>query len=52
MSTRLGVQRKGEVLSADRRMGPDGREYYDIQARLILLGCRVRKGQVCGRNEC
>ena len=33
MSTRLGVQRQGEVLSADRRTGPDGREYYDIQAR-------------------
>ena len=42
MSTRLGVKRKGEVLSADRRTGPDGREYYDIQARLILLGCTAR----------
>ena len=37
MSTRLGVQRKGEVLSADRRTGPDGREYYDIQAGSINL---------------
>ena len=33
MSTRLGVQRQGEVLSADKRTGPDGKEYYDIQAR-------------------
>ena len=32
MSTRLGVQRKGEVLSADKRTAPDGKEYYDIQA--------------------
>ena len=33
MSTRLGVQRRGEVLAADKRTGPDGKEYYDIQVR-------------------
>ena len=31
MSTRLGVRRDGEVVAADKRMGPDGKEYYDIQ---------------------
>ena len=33
MSTRLGVQRRGEVLAATRRVAPDGKEYYDIQVR-------------------
>ena len=51
MSTRLGVQRKGEVLSADRRTGPDGREYYDIQARFILLSCTARTSW-CARWWC
>ena len=37
MSTRLGVKRSGEVVSADRRMGPDGREYYDIQVCMTCL---------------
>ena len=36
MSTRLGVKRSGEVVSADERMGPDGRMYYDIQVCLTL----------------
>ena len=31
MSTRLGVKRNGEVVAAETRMGPDGKEYYDIQ---------------------
>ena len=31
MSTRLGVKRNGEVVEADQRVGPDGKEYYDIQ---------------------
>ncbi len=31
MSTRIGVKRTGEILSADKRTGPDGKEYYDIQ---------------------
>lgn len=42
MSTRLGVQRKGEVLSADRRTGPDGREYYDIQVNCSLTALHSR----------
>lgn len=33
MSTRIGVRRTGEILSADKRVGPDGKEYYDIQVR-------------------
>ncbi len=35
MSTRLGVKRNGEVVEADQRVGPDGKEYYDIQVLLI-----------------
>jgi hypothetical protein len=31
MSTRIGVRRSGEVLSSNKRIGPDGKEYYDIQ---------------------
>ena len=33
MSTRIGVRRTGEILSADKRTGPDGKDYYDIQVR-------------------
>lgn len=35
MSTRLGVRRDGEVVAADKRMGPDGKEYYDIQVHTL-----------------
>ena len=35
MSTRLGVKRDGEVVAADKRMGPDGKEYYDIQVHTL-----------------
>lgn len=31
MSTRLGVRRTGEIVSAAERTGPDGKLYYDIQ---------------------
>lgn len=31
LATRIGVRRTGEVLSAAKRTGPDGKEYYDIQ---------------------
>ena len=31
MSTRIGVKRSGEVVSATERTGPDGKKYYDIQ---------------------
>ena len=34
MSTRLGVKREGEIVSATSRTGSDGREYYDIQVRM------------------
>ena len=30
-TTRLGVRRSGEVVSANRRTGADGRTYYDVQ---------------------
>jgi hypothetical protein len=33
MSTRLGVRRQGEVVSATPRTADDGKEYYDIEAR-------------------
>ena len=41
MSTRLGVRRNGEVVAADKRMGPDGKEYYDIQVRPLLVKMAV-----------
>lgn len=31
MSTRIGVVREGEFVSASERMGPDGKLYYDIE---------------------
>ena len=31
MSTRLGVRRDSDVVSAADRTGPDGNEYYDLQ---------------------
>lgn len=37
MSTRLGVRRDGEVVAADKRMGPDGKEYYDIQVHTLPI---------------
>ena len=48
MSTRLGVKRSGEVVSADKRMGPDGREYYDIQVSMVCL----RVIPVCALSLC
>ena len=33
LSTRLGVKRKAEILSADERIGPNGKKYYDVEAR-------------------
>lgn len=38
MSTRLGVRRTAEVVSAVAREGPGGRTYYDIQTRVGGLG--------------
>ena len=39
MSTRLGVKRNGEVVAAETRMGPDGKEYYDIQVSFATSKC-------------
>lgn len=33
MSTRLGVKRETNVVSASDRIGPDGNEYYDLQVQ-------------------
>ena len=38
MSTRLGVRREGEVVSATARTADDGKEYYDVE--VWLIGCR------------
>lgn len=35
MSTRLGVRRESEIVSASDRTGADGNEYYDLQVRLL-----------------
>ncbi|CAL5222793.1 g5209 [Coccomyxa viridis] len=40
MSTRIGVKRSGEVMSATERMGPDGKKYYDIQVRVRSFASR------------
>jgi PsbP len=40
MSTRLGVKRQGEVLSAVARTGDDGLQYYDIQTRVKSYASR------------
>ncbi|KAK9814940.1 hypothetical protein WJX73_002551 [Symbiochloris irregularis] len=39
-TTRLGVKREGEVVTASRRTGPDGREYYDVQLRVKSFASR------------
>ena len=31
MSTRLGIKREAEVRSAERRLAPDGKLYYDLE---------------------
>ena len=33
-TTRLGVRRDGEIVSASSRTGPDGKDYYDIQVQI------------------
>jgi len=40
MSTRLGVKRQGEVVSAVARTGDDGLQYYDIQTRVKSYASR------------
>lgn len=35
MSTRLGVRRESEILSASDRTGADGNEYYDLQVQAL-----------------
>ncbi|KAI7844093.1 hypothetical protein COHA_002234 [Chlorella ohadii] len=40
MSTRLGVRRTAEVVSAVPREGPGGRTYYDIQTRVKSFASR------------
>jgi hypothetical protein len=31
MSTRIGIKREGEIISAASREGSDGKVYYDIE---------------------
>ena len=31
LSTRLGVKRTTDIISAGERIGPDGRKYYDLE---------------------
>ncbi len=40
MSTRLGISRFGEVISATSRTAEDGRTYYDIAIRMTSYGSR------------
>ncbi|KIY96254.1 PsbP domain-containing protein 1 [Monoraphidium neglectum] len=40
MSTRLGIKRVGEIISADSRVADDGRTYYDIVIRMASYGSR------------
>ncbi len=40
MSTRLGIRREGEVVSATERQGGDGRTYYDLDIRMASYGSR------------
>ena len=40
MSTRLGISRSGEVVSATSRTGDDGKTYYDIAIRIASYGSR------------
>jgi hypothetical protein len=40
LSTRLGVQRTAEVVSASMRTGRDGKQYYDIDTRVQSYASR------------
>jgi PsbP len=42
MSTRLGVRRESNVLSASQRVADDGRMYYEVEVRNLQFGqCNV-----------
>ena len=45
MSTRLGVRREGEIVSATARTADDGKEYYDVEVR--HGGCRQGSEDIC-----
>lgn len=40
MSTRLGIARYGEIVSASSRVADDGKTYYDIAIRMTSYGSR------------
>eukprot|EP00198_Chlamydomonas_reinhardtii_P006766 XP_001696102.1 lumenal PsbP-like protein [Chlamydomonas reinhardtii] len=40
MSTRLGIARYGEIVSANKRTADDGKVYYDIAIRMTSYGSR------------
>ncbi|WIA28241.1 hypothetical protein OEZ86_010796 [Tetradesmus obliquus] len=40
MSTRIGIKREGEIISAASRQGDDGRLYYDLEVRMASYASR------------
>ncbi len=40
MSTRLGIRREGQILSASSRQGEDGRTYFDVAIRMTSFASR------------
>jgi len=44
MSTRLGVRREREILSARRRTNGDGKVYYDVEVRISSYSARNQYG--------
>lgn len=46
MSTRIGIKREGEIISAASRQGDDGRLYYDLE-----VGCRACRKEQLGLQE-
>lgn len=48
MSTRLGVRRETEVISAVKRTAPDGKEYYDF---VIALRSYASRSQLAITQE-
>ena len=41
MSTRLGVKRETNVVSASQRIGADGNEYYDLQVMQFMHSASI-----------
>jgi hypothetical protein len=58
MSTRIGIKREGEIVSAASRQGSDGKMYYDIEVSSCTCSkacCRVVRCTLvstCGQACC